>query len=129
VVNPRQVRDFAKATGTLAKTDALDAAVLAHFAEAIRPSPRPVPDATTQTLAALEVTKKQAGDFETQARAWIAKLEADVRAVQEELRQSNAAREALAKEVDALRLSKEALDRLPSPARRLLLKLAFDARR
>jgi len=37
VVNPRQVRDFARATGTLAKTDALDAAVLAHFAEAVRP--------------------------------------------------------------------------------------------
>lgn len=37
VVNPRQVRDFAKATGTLAKTDSLDAAILAHFAEAIRP--------------------------------------------------------------------------------------------
>ena len=37
VVNPRQVRDFARATGTLAKTDALDAAVLAHFADAIRP--------------------------------------------------------------------------------------------
>ena len=43
VVNPRQVRDFAKATGQLAKTDALDAAVLAHFAEAIRPEPRPLP--------------------------------------------------------------------------------------
>ncbi len=86
-------------------------------------------DELAQTLAALEATRKQAGDFETQARAWIAKLEADVRAVQEELRQSNEAREALAKEVDLLRLNKEALDRLPSPARRLLLKLAFDARR
>ena len=37
VVNPRQVRDFARATGTLAKTDSLDAAVLAHFADAVRP--------------------------------------------------------------------------------------------
>jgi transposase len=59
VVNPRQVRDFAKATGTLAKTDAVDAAVLAHFAEAIRPIPRPVPDATTQTLAALVTRRRQ----------------------------------------------------------------------
>ena len=42
VVNPRQVRDFARATGTLAKTDALDAAVLAHFADAIRPEVRPL---------------------------------------------------------------------------------------
>src|SRR5262249_19260867 len=48
VVNPRQVRDFAKATGQLAKTDALDADILAHFAEAVRPTPRPLPDETTQ---------------------------------------------------------------------------------
>ena len=47
VVNPRQVRDFARATGTLAKTDALDAAVLAHFADAVRPSVRPLRDADT----------------------------------------------------------------------------------
>ena len=40
VVNPRQVRYFARATGKLAKTDALDAAVLAHFAEAVRPCKR-----------------------------------------------------------------------------------------
>ena len=48
VVNPRQVRDFARATGTLAKTDALDAAVLAHFAEAVRPPQLPLSDAQTQ---------------------------------------------------------------------------------
>ena len=58
VVNPRQVRDFAKATGQLAKTDAIDAQVLARFAEAIRPEPRPLPDEQTQTLAAL-VTRRQ----------------------------------------------------------------------
>ena len=43
VVNPRQVRDFAKATGRLAKTDVLDAQVIAHFAEAVRPAIRPRP--------------------------------------------------------------------------------------
>jgi transposase len=59
VVNPRQVRDFAKATGQLAKTDALDAAVLAHFAEAIRPTPRPLPDAQNQALAALVERRHQ----------------------------------------------------------------------
>ena len=48
VVNPRQVRDFARATGTLAKTDALDAALLAHFAEAVRPPLRALRDAETQ---------------------------------------------------------------------------------
>jgi len=59
VVNPRQVRDFAKATGQLAKTDIIDAAVLARFAEAIRPEPRPLPDEQTQVLAALVVRRHQ----------------------------------------------------------------------
>ena len=53
VVNPRQVRDFARATGKLAKTDSLDAAVLAHFAEAVRPPVRPLRDAETQALNSL----------------------------------------------------------------------------
>jgi transposase len=53
VVNPRQVRDFAKATGQLAKTDSIDAGVLAHFAEVIRPELRPLPDAVTLELRAL----------------------------------------------------------------------------
>jgi len=50
VLNPRQVRAFAKATERLAKTDALDAAVLAHFAEVVRSAPRPLLDATTQSV-------------------------------------------------------------------------------
>ena len=53
VVNPRQARDFARATGQLAKTDALDARALAHFADVIRPTPRPLPDTQTQELRAL----------------------------------------------------------------------------
>ena len=53
VVHPRQVRDFARATGQLAKTEALDARALAHFADVIRPTPRPLPDAQTQELRAL----------------------------------------------------------------------------
>ena len=59
VVNPRQVRDFAKATGPLAKTDALDAQTRAHFAEGLRPEPRPLPDAETQMLAALLTRRRQ----------------------------------------------------------------------
>jgi transposase len=59
VVNPRQVRDFAKATGQLAKTDALDARVVAHFAEAVRPTPRPLPDAQTEELRALLARRRQ----------------------------------------------------------------------
>ena len=59
VVNPRQVRDFAKATGTLAKTDALDAGVLAHFADAVRPEVRPLKDAETQVLNSLTARRHQ----------------------------------------------------------------------
>lgn len=59
VVNPRQVRDFAQATGTLAKTDRLDAAVLAPCAAAVRPTPRPLPDAATQALDALVTRRRQ----------------------------------------------------------------------
>ena len=59
VVNPRQVRDFARATGTLAKTDALDAAVLAHFAEAVRPPVRPLREAETQALNSLAARRHQ----------------------------------------------------------------------
>ena len=58
LVNPRQVRDFARATGQLAKTDRLDAQVLARFAERVRPAPRPLPDEATQVLREL-VTRRQ----------------------------------------------------------------------
>jgi transposase len=58
-VNPRQIRDFAKAVGKLAKTDAIDAQVLAHFADAVRPVVRPLPDAATQALGALVTRRRQ----------------------------------------------------------------------
>lgn len=59
VVNPRQVRDFAKATGRLAKTDSIDAGVLAHFACAVQPTPRPLPDLQTQELTAILTRRHQ----------------------------------------------------------------------
>ena len=59
VVNPRHVRDFARAAGKLAKTDALDAQVLAHFAEAMRPASRPLPDDASQELRALMARRRQ----------------------------------------------------------------------
>lgn len=59
VINPRQARDFAKATGRLAKTDALDAEVLAHFGAAIRPEPRPWKDTQAQELTALIQRRRQ----------------------------------------------------------------------
>ena len=59
VVNPRQVRDFARATGRLAKTDRLDAAVLAHFGATVRPTPRPLPDAATREVRAVVARRRQ----------------------------------------------------------------------
>jgi len=59
VVNPRQVRDFAKATGILAKTDRIDAQVLARFALAVQPPPRPLPDDTTRLLKHLLARRQQ----------------------------------------------------------------------
>jgi transposase len=62
-INPRNVRDFAKSMGMLAKTDAIDAAVLALFADRIRPQWRPLPDEHTQALEALIVRRRQVVDM------------------------------------------------------------------
>jgi len=59
VVNPAQIRAFAKAIGQRAKTDPIDAAVIAHFAEATRPQPRPLPDDATRLLADLVARRRQ----------------------------------------------------------------------
>ncbi len=59
VVNPRQVRDFARASGRLAKTDRLDAEANARFGEALRPAPRPLGDAEQRRLAALVARRRQ----------------------------------------------------------------------
>jgi transposase len=59
VINPRQLRHFAKATGQLAKTDRIDADTLARFADVVRPAIRPLPDADTQELEALLTRRRQ----------------------------------------------------------------------
>ncbi len=59
VMNPRQVRDFAKASGKLAKTDSIDALVLAQFGQLMRPEPRPLKDEQTQELEALITRRRQ----------------------------------------------------------------------
>jgi len=59
IVNPRQVRDFGRGAGYLAKTDRIDARVLAHFAEAMRPTPRALPDEQLQALQALVARRRQ----------------------------------------------------------------------
>ena len=59
VVNPRQIRDFARATGKLAKTDRIDAAAIAHFAEAVRPPARPLANAEARALGELVARRRQ----------------------------------------------------------------------
>jgi transposase len=59
VINPRQIRDFARATGKLAKTDRLDALAIARFAQAVKPEPRPLADAQAQTLGELVARRRQ----------------------------------------------------------------------
>ena len=103
VVNPRQVRDFARATGTLAKTDALDAGVLAHFADAVRPDVRPLKDAETQVLNSLTARRHQVmtmlvseknrlgstiGAVSPRIEAHIAWLEQELSDLDKELRQT-----------------------------------------
>ena len=66
VINPRQARDFAKATGQLAKTDLVDAAVLAAFAQAIRPQARPLKDADTRALDDMVSRRRQLIDMRVQ---------------------------------------------------------------
>lgn len=68
IVNPRQVRDFAKATGHLAKTDRIDAKVLARFAQAVRPEVRTLPDEETRELAAMLTRRRQMIDMLTAER-------------------------------------------------------------
>ena len=68
VVNPRQIRDFARATGQLAKTDALDARAIARFAEKVRPEPRPVPDEQARALGELVARRRQLIEMMTAER-------------------------------------------------------------
>ena len=82
VANPRQVRDFARSTGQLAKTDRIDAQVLALFAERVRPEPRPLPDEATRTLTALLARRRQILEMLTAERN---RLEHAVPAVRRDL--------------------------------------------
>lgn len=79
VINPRQARDFAKATGRLAKTDALDAEVLAHFGQAIQPEPRPWKDEETQELAAVLQRRRQLVEMLTAEKNRLASAHRHVR--------------------------------------------------
>jgi transposase len=68
VINPRQIRDFARSSGRLAKTDALDAAVIAMFAERMRPEVRPLADEQTRSLSELVARRRQLIEMMTAER-------------------------------------------------------------
>jgi transposase len=78
-INPRQVRDFARATGRLAKTDRVDAAVLAHFAQAVRPEARGVPDEAQRALDALLTRRRQLGEMMVAERLRMGSASASLR--------------------------------------------------
>jgi transposase len=65
VVNPRQIRDFARSVGMLAKTDILDARIIARFAAIVQPTPRPIPDTESQELGAIIARRRQVVDMIT----------------------------------------------------------------
>jgi transposase len=87
VVNPRQIRDFARATGLLAQTDTLDARVIAHFAEAVRPAVRPLPSEHAHRLGELVARRRLIRDPALQRRldAHIAWLERALRDLETDL--------------------------------------------
>lgn len=97
VVNPRQVRDFAKAIGKLAKTDRIDAAVLARFAQVVQPHARPVADARQHALGALVARRRQVLDNLVAERHHARQAEPEIR-------------ELVLKHIETLREDLETLD-------------------
>ena len=97
IVNPRQVRDFAKAMGRLAKTDRIDAAVLAHFAEAVMPEPRPLSDEQAREFSAIVLRRRQivamitaeGNRSRTASKAMRKRIEAHLRWLRKELDRVN----------------------------------------
>lgn len=79
LVNPRQVRHFGRAIGQLAKTDPLDADLLALFGERVQPEPRALPDAATQTLVALVQRRRQVAEMLVAERNRLAMAHAQLR--------------------------------------------------
>ena len=98
VLNPRQTRDFARATGKLAKTDRLDAKVLARFAEAVRPTPRTLPDQEAREFQAILARRRQLIQMMTAeknrlgastSKAVGGRIEAHIRWLEKELSRTN----------------------------------------
>ncbi len=132
VVNPRQIRDFARATGKLAKTDALDAASIARFAEAIRPEPRPVADEEALLLGELVARRRQLIDMMTAERnrrrqltskALIKKLDRHLDLLQEQLAELEADIGTTIKGSPAWREKDELLQSVPGIGPKIALTL------
>lgn len=135
VVNPRQVRDFAKATGELAKTDRLDAGVLALFAERVRPPARPLPNAESQALEALLTRRRQLlemlhaernrlGQVSGRGQRAVAKsLKAHIAYLERELRATDTDLGAAIRESPAWREKDDLLRSVPGVGRVLALTL------
>jgi transposase len=104
IVNPRQIRQFAGATGRLAKTDAIDAGVIAHFAEAIRPAPRSMPDPTLQQLRTLMARRRQLVNMAQAEDQRLSKATAKIaqRSFKAILRSLDAERERIERAIDKL---------------------------
>ena len=79
IINPRQARDFAKSTGQLAKTDRLDAQVLAHFGEAVRPPMRALPDADTHALGSMLARRRQVMDILVAEKNRLSRASSEIR--------------------------------------------------
>ncbi len=101
VINPRQSRAFGKATGQLAKTDAIDALTLARFGEAMRPEVRPLPDAQTRALSSLLTRRRQLIDIRTAEKNRLSTVERPVeREIQTHVRWLNKRIEAIERRLD-----------------------------
>jgi transposase len=136
VVNPRQARDFARATGRLAKTDLIDAQSLARFAQAVRPTPRPVPDEEAQILREILARRRQIVGmltaennrlFAATAKPVKKRIEAHVRWLEKELARTDRDLDRAIEESPAWRKNEELLRSVPGVgpvlARTLLAEL------
>jgi transposase len=136
VVNPRQARDFARATGRLAKTDRIDAQSLARFAEAVRPMPRPVPDEEARALGEILSRRRQVVGMLTAERNRLLaattkpvkkRIEAHVRWLEKELARTDRDLDGTIEESPAWRKNEELLRSVPGVgpvlARTLLAEL------
>ena len=134
VVNARQVRDFARSLGKLAKTDRIDAAVLAHFAEATKPEVRPLPDETTQLLQGwlgrrrqlLEMILAEEQRLTMAARAVRPQIQAHIEWLRAQLRDVDAQLQTLIRSTPVWREHEDLLRSVPGVGRVLATTLLAD---